>query len=515
MKRIFYLLFSCGLSSLPPLLIPPALSFAQNAPSIGAEKELPSIKSATQDQDESDTVTKKSETKNEKLETVVVKRELFLAYESFSGVFESTRSHEVNLDFESGTELIVKSAVAEGTAVSTGDRLLEFETEALDKAMAQAQFEVQHAKFELKIAELEMKQASETFELDQAMAERARNNAQEDYEYFLKTNLPQILDDLDYEQKSAGYYLEYAKDELDQLEQMYNADELTEESEAIVLKRAQRAVESAERSKKRSLTRVQREKTIEIPRKKISELESLKRQEMRFAKSQITVPITKRKAEIALEKAEFTLKNKQKLLDELKSDQAKMVVNSPTTGIVYYGDCERGKWTKSSGAKDLKPKSKLSANKVVMTIVDTGELRIRSEVNESSLGGLEPRLRGKALVTAARNLTVPVFIKSISMIPIESEKFDVQILVEKLPLEVALMPGMGCKLSFLVHQNEQALILPKESVFSDDDGVTHYVYVLRNEKPQRTAVTIGYEAGDNLEILDGVAEGDQVAKKKP
>ena len=83
--------------------------------------------------------------------------------------------------------------------------------------------------------------------------------------------------------------LEYSQDELDQLEKMYTEDELTEESEEIVLKRARRSVESAERSRDRSLLRVQRQREMDVPREKIQKEEALKRDQVSYDRSQITL----------------------------------------------------------------------------------------------------------------------------------------------------------------------------------------------------------------------------------
>lgn len=494
-------------------------------PEVETEEQVEAKKSAAVDDQASEKKTEptKPETAAEKpadekkIETLTAETKPLIAYESFNGVFESTKMHEVKTDFENWTDLVIDSAVEEGTAVSTGDVLLKFDSESIDKAVREAEFAVRSAEFELKTAELEMKQADQTFELEKSLAERAWQTAQEDQQYYLQTELPQQMDDLDYSEKTAGYYLEYSKDELDQLEQMYNEDELTEESEAIVLKRAQRDVESAQRSMDRTLVRLKRQRDTSIPREKIQREEALKRAEMSYAKAMINLPIAKQKAENGLSQAQFSLANKQRALENLKADQAKMEIKAPADGIVYFGRCQRGKWSAPAGtsSRKMEPESKLPANAVVMTLVDIGQLMIRASVDESSLSSLTPPMRGKARVIAAGNAITPVLLKSISKIPLEDGKFDSQIMLEKLPIETTVMPGMTCKLSFLVYENKQAVMLPKASVFSDDDGVTSYVYLMVDGKPKRTEVTLGKTVGDSVEVADGVAAGDKVAKVKP
>ena len=150
-----------------------------------------------------------------------------------------------------------------------------------------------------------------------------------------------------------------------------------------------------------------------------------------------------------------------------------------------------------------------------MTVVDVSQMMIRASLDEAELESLTPRMRGKALITAAGTKTVPVMIKSISRIPLDDGKFDCQLTAENLPADGTVMPGMTCKLSFQVYENKQALIVPKDSVFSDDDNVSHYVFVVQDGEPKRQAVTVGHTVGNDTEILSGLADGDKITKTKP
>lgn len=450
-----------------------------------------------------------------KVETVTAKLKPMVVFESFDGVLEATRTQEVTTDFESWTDLKIESVIDEGTVVTSGQELLKFETESIDKAVAEAEFEAKNSQFALETAKLDMKQINATTELDQAMAEHTWKNAREDFEYYRKTELPERLKDLDFSEKSAGYFLEYAKDELDQLEQMYTEDELTEESEEIVLKRARRSVESAERNRNRTLLRLKRDRETRVPRESFQQEESLKRNEITYERAVITQPIKRQKTEIALAQAEFAYKNKQNQLQKLLGDQKKMTLSSPADGVLYYGRCVRGKWVGAqSSARRLEPGKKVPANTVAMTVVDTKHMMIRANLEESKLNSLSSGLKGKARIKAMGQ-TVPVRIKSVSRIPLDDGKYDCQITMEELPTEGAIMPGMNCKLSFLVHQTEQAVVVPKSSVFSDDDGVTHYVYSVVDEKQVRKEVTVGKTSGDDIEIIDGLTAGEKIAKSKP
>lgn len=454
----------------------------------------------------------------EKPKTVEAKLKPLAVYELFDGTFEASRTHEIKTDFDAWSDLVIKSVVEEGTVVSKDQPVLELDTKSLKKAVREAQFAVQMAEFDMAHAKLELKEVEATFDLENQIAEREWKNAQEDHQYYEEVELPHQLDDLDYQEKTAGYYLEYSRDELDQLEKMYTEDELTEESEEIVLKRARRAVESAERSRDRTMRQVKRQRETEIPRDKLKKNDDLEREKLEFDRSSVILPIKKAKAEIALGQAEFEWQNKTEKLKELNSDLQQMTLKSPADGVLYYGKSQRGKWVGPTGAsgRRLEPDKKVANHAVVMTIVEVGQLVIRAELEEEMIDTIRPRMRGRALIKSAGDKVIPVMVKTVSRVPLDNGKFDCEIIAEGLAIDDSVMPGMSCQLSFLSYENDNSIVVSKDSVFSDDGEISHYVYVVDEDgEPKRKSVSVGHTSGDDLEIVDGLAAGDQIAKEKP
>ena len=79
--------------------------------------------------------------------------------------------------------------------------------------------------------------------MDLEAGERDQRIAEEDRKYYLEIGRPLTLKSHEMHMKFARQALEYEKEELEQLEKMYKADDLTEETEKIVLKRQRDAVE--------------------------------------------------------------------------------------------------------------------------------------------------------------------------------------------------------------------------------------------------------------------------------
>ena len=461
----------------------------------------------------------KEKDEKKKPETVEAVSKPLRVFKTMKGLLESEKASEVKTDFETWTDLKIKTVAKQGK-VAQGDTLIELDTTSIDKAITEAKFELRSAEFSQQLAALEAKRSAQSFELEKAIAELSWRSAKEDDQYYKDTTIPQRKKDLDYEEKTAGYYLEYSKDELDQLTQMYTEDELTEESEAIVLKRAKRAVEAGEYYRDYYTRQIERARKYDNARKDQKKEQSFAKSRMQYEKSKVVLPIAKEKAEIALSKADFELSQKVKALKELTEDRAKMTIKAETDGILFFGECDRGKWKSSgSGGRDLKPDSKVPPKAVVMTVVDASQLIIRGNVEEANLASFAAGLSGKAKFEAADGKIVPCTINSIERIPLEDGNYDCKVTMQDIPVDANLIPGMGCKLSFLTYVNNDAIVVPKKSVFSDDDGFTHYVYVLKEEEeedePKKVDVVAGKTAGDDMEILQGLSAGDQIAKKKP
>lgn len=72
----------------------------------------------------------------------------------------------------------------------------------------------------------------------------------------------------------------------------------------------------------------------------------------------------------------------------------------------------------------------------------------------------------------------------------------------------ALKSGMFGRVSVVYDERADALVIPREALI-EGDGETA-VYVVKDAVAHRHAVRVGYAAGDRIEILEGLADGDVV-----
>ena len=182
----------------------------------------------------------------EKPGTIEVEKTSFKVEITVDGVLESSQLHPIAVATQVWTDLTIEKIVDEGTEVKAGDVIAWFNKEKIDKAIQDAEYASSLSQLSIKETELTHQQMEMTLEMDSQLAERSLRIAEEDHKYYLEVTREQQQKSVAQNLKSARYRLENSQDELDQLSKMYTEDELTEESEAIVLKRAERGVEQAQ-----------------------------------------------------------------------------------------------------------------------------------------------------------------------------------------------------------------------------------------------------------------------------
>ena len=110
-----------------------------------------------------------------------------------------------------------------------------------------------------------------------AAIERRNKQVQEDLNFYRKTQLPHKKESAEAALESAKDSLSYVEEELKQLKKMYEADDLTEETEEIILKRAQASVERAKFTLKGAEIRKTRVFNLKYPEKLLKQKKVLVR----------------------------------------------------------------------------------------------------------------------------------------------------------------------------------------------------------------------------------------------
>lgn len=498
--------------ALAAMLLAVPLAFSSPADKEAKPAEEPRQAESPQQGDAS---TEKSAEKTERPPTHTVATGPLRIDVTLDGVFLPAQETPVSVAPESWSQFRVLEAVAHGQTVRAGEVLVRFDPTGLEEQIRDVEAAQALAEFSLQQAQAELAFLEKSTPLDLAVVKNAKQQASEDLKYFFDVEAPQLERVLDQQLKRSRQYMEYAREELDQLEKMYKADDLTEETEEIILTRARNDYESAKFSYELSQEQHERMTKVELPRqleetKKAHELSVLK-----YNQTLAELPRALSRVRLEIEKQQYDRRKAGEKLAELKADLAAMVVKAPVAGVVYYGSPVDGKWSAAASMRQkLRPGGQVVPYEVLMTVVPAESREILVAVPEKHLADIQAVKKGQATLTADDDVRFRVRIDSVAAVPL-GESFPTRL--QAAGLKQAVAPGMTCQVVFTPYQNARAVLVPKKSVHAEElDPDAHYVYRVGKEgKAKQLAVEVGYEKGDDVEIVKGLQPGDKILLEKP
>jgi RND family efflux transporter MFP subunit len=216
-------------------------------------------------------------------------------------------------------------------------------------------------------------------------------------------------------------------------------------------------------------------------------------------------------------RAKIALAHSQVTSSEARIQQAQQAVDnctirSPYTGIVVSKDAQVGEMVSPNSAGGGFTRTGIA------TIVDMNSNEIEVDVNESYISRVQPGQPVTAILDAYPDWEIPSRVRTI--IPsADRQKATVKVRVSFLKLDPRILPDMGIKVTFLgAEQKKQpgaeAAILIPQSAVHDENG-KKIVFLVKDDKTERRAVTLGGNRGSDTEVLAGVAVGDTLVIKGP
>lgn len=363
-----------------------------------------------------------------------------------SGIFEAAQTSELSAGTKQIKSLVIKRIASHGTAVRKGQPIVWFETEGPEVQLSEAERNLRLGEIASRESEFGFEQFQETQKLDKAKADRVYANAKQDFDNFVRTDRERQVLSAEFSLKGSRASLQNALEELMQLEKMYKEDELTEESEEIVLKRAKQSVENAQFRLESSEINTKRSLAQTIPRTQAEREDALARQELAFDKSLRALEFDRRRRAIEFDKSKKQLAKQKADLKELREDRKQLVLRAPMDGIVYHGKLARGRV--SDKPSDLAEGSTVTNKQIVATLVRYKPLVIRLDLQEKDLGKIKVGTKGTALPTAFPDRKLVARVKSLSYIPLANNKFDGLMTVVLGNDEPPISPGMSCSVEF-------------------------------------------------------------------
>jgi HlyD family secretion protein len=409
----------------------------------------------------------------------------------------------------------VRQIVAHGTEVKQGDVLVAFDSTKLDEVIADLEKELQTLEASLKLTEEELPLLVKSVPVELTAAETAKQHADLELKYFMETDRDQQQKLADVRVKVARFGKEYAEEELRQLEKMYKANDLTEETEKMILRRQQNYLEQAIFWYQYAV--LQRDYTIKhaLPFREKSLTENQRKQELALVKAQKTLDLETAQKKAALVKLRFDRDKNRTRLDKLLQDRAGLTIRAPSAGIVYYGRFHKGQWTGLAGLENKLVKGgSVASDEPFLTVVKPRPVVVHLTIDENDVHLVKPGLEGKAKLLVDPERKLPARVATLAPVPAAPGKFDAEVIIEMTPADARLMPGMACSVHFVPYAKKDALAIPSRLIREEDDR--SFVDILGpGGKSEKREITTGKNDGEHTEILTGLRAGDRILLERP
>ena len=404
----------------------------------------------------------------------------------------------------------IEKFLSHGSPVKKGEKLLWIDTEALDKKIEDFTRERVKQRLVLEKAELELKSFRAANAESLAKAKLEYERFVQDYDYYKKVTKPQEASDQEYQVKRAKDYLAYTQEELDQLLKMYEEDGLTEETEEIIIQRTKHGLTGS----KRKLAKTEREanygKNIVTPRNDADWKISAAIRKRNWELAQKNLPLELKIKELDAAKLRLDDEKSEKQLNDLKADRALMEFKSPVDGVVYFGEFKDGKWRAENAAKVVRKGGDIPARMTIMTVVPTdAKLRFNAFLNEKQKLIFNPGQTGNLRLNSNPWKSTVVDAELVSKHPGLSHQWQVSFTPKEGNLNGVLI-GSKANVSIVTSSTDNVLSIPANAVKSHPDGSYSVRVKMAEGDPKVTKVELGKQAGDKVEVLNGLENGQVI-----
>lgn len=197
-------------------------------------------------------------------------------------------------------------------------------------------------------------------------------------------------------------------------------------------------------------------------------------------------------------------------------------IRAPFAGIVVSKDAQVGEMVSPNSAGGGFTRTGIA------TIVDMKSNEIEVDVNESYIAKVKEGQQVTATLDAYPDKPIPSKVRTV--IPTaDRQKATVKVRITILNLEKYdfILPDMGVKVAFLEEEQpakkekgkngekgpQAVAFIPKTAVRSD--SAASFVFLVKDGKLERRAVSLGMDRGTDIAVLAGVIPGDALVVKGP
>lgn len=440
---------------------------------------------------------------------VPVKSEPFTVRPTLSATIIPDAALPITVDARQWSAFVIAEIVPHGSAVKKDQVLVRFEDEDFLKKLRDAESAAAAGKLSQANAEADFITAEKVLPIQLQAAKTKAEETAEAWEYFKNVRRDAETARANLVLKQAELRLDAEREELVQLEKMYKADDLTENTEEIVLKRQRESVKAAEIGLSLSQIAHKRQMEVSMPREAVSLERDALMSSIAIKEQEQSIPRSLKLKRIALEDARVNAKRSAENLAKLQAEKNLFVIKSPADGYFYYGSIQDGRWSPGDPTKAPTVLAPVATRRPFAVVIpSTATMLLESGVDESTARTLKAELAGFASFTGRADVSFPVKISSVSPTPGVDGRYRVT-LSGQYPADISLVAGATASAQIIAYRKDAALTVPTKALTTTDDGGWEVEIEEAEGKTKRVPVKRGMISGDKVEILSGLTQ-DQV-----
>ncbi|MBO5436799.1 MAG: HlyD family efflux transporter periplasmic adaptor subunit, partial [Thermoguttaceae bacterium] len=429
-----------------------------------------------------------------------------------SGVVWSKKMKTFTLQPKAWETFRVEYAIPHGTKVKKGDLLIKFKNDVYQRELQLRILDSELAEIANKKALLQRKVADITFEITNKLVMRKKEDREFRYSHNKKY-------DPDITRSSTALKLERAiqnyrnqKAELDQLSKMYEADDLCDATEEIVLQRQKIVVQGAEHDMNLAKAQNVWSHKMILPRFE-EELDDEYRKDMAAIEAEVAgLEMTRRSIELERKKVDHLHLAAIQKFKDFQEDGKLFEIRAEEDGMLLYGYFENGDWMNcTKNVSLLQPGKTVAAGTPLFTLVDPSALYVELDIAENLFSKTAADQKGYFVVNTYPEVEIPLTVTEVDPFiigPKRRGKANIEV-----PQNMNIHPGIRGKVVLAAIRKTDAIMVP-ETALERDDEMKRFVYVTDAEgkNPTRRYVKTGFKQDSKVEIREGLEVGTKVVE---
>ncbi|MEO5916732.1 MAG: hypothetical protein ABIS50_21065 [Luteolibacter sp.] len=415
----------------------------------------------------------------------------------------------IQLDPKAWAEFTITKIAAHGSKVAKGDILVSFDPEDIDKKLVDARRALEAGTLALQQAELDNKLLQETAPNKLDALRRAAEIAAEENAYFTKIRRKSSEETAAQSLKRSEQILGNQREELRQLTKMYQADDVTEETEEIILVRQQDAVAAAEFALRMETLDHKRTLEVTLPREATTLANNERDTAINLKKAEAEIPRSIEQGKIQLESLKTANQRAKEELAQLEADRALFEIKAPGDGFFYHGPIEKGRWTPGKVVEALVPHGRPPIHTAFATFVPNSvKLELISFLDDATARSLKPDLSGIATLAGREDVEIPVKLATLAGAPGADGTYRADFSLTW-PKDLTPAAGATAQIRLIAYQQAAAVVVPNKALAFGASGWTVEVK-LADGKTERRPVKRGRVSSDETEIVSGLEVGQVI-----